>query len=114
MATAAAYASKAGKNINSSFNNPATTAISSTKVGISSPFLSQPIKIEIPSMGTHTTFPITGGVGGMGNINLMDNKPIRFVPPKVNTANNRVPANSNISMPSGPSKNFRFNVYLGP
>ena len=52
-----------------------------------------PIKIEIPSFGTSTTMPLTGNFsGGMGKINMLDGNQMRFIPPKVNTANNRVPA----------------------
>lgn len=38
--------------------------------------------------------PLTGNYsGGMGKINMLDGNQMRFIPPKVNTANNRVPAN---------------------
>lgn len=63
LETAAAY----GQNS----TNVATTTAGS--IGINSPFLAQPIKIEIP------TLPATSKTV----------QPLRF--PKVNTANNRVP-----------------------
>lgn len=87
LETAAAYAEK---------NNSATTSTASitipSKVGISSPYLAKPIKIEIPaSMVTASTSkPIV--MKGIGSLNTADGKQIRFIPPKVNTANNRVPA----------------------
>ena len=73
-------------------NSSATTSATVTaplKVAINSPFLNKPIKIGIPSTATSSTKPIV--IKGLGNLNTVDGKQIRFIPPKVNTANNRVP-----------------------
>lgn len=59
------------------------TATASIPIGISSPFLKQEIKIELPATSTTTATKTP-----MGSFS----QPIRF--PKVNTANNRVPAGS--------------------
>lgn len=61
--------------------NAATSTSASIPIGISSPFLKQEIKIELPTVST-TPKPQA----------LPFNQPLRF--PKVNTANNRVPAGS--------------------
>ncbi len=93
MATAAAYASNKSVKNEPGYNKASNIQLSTmgTKVGsITSPYLTQPIKIEIPSLGTQTSFPLGA--------------PIRF--PKVNTANNRVPSNSSSnSSSSGTLKN---------
>lgn len=57
----------------------ATATTASIPIGISSPFLKQEIKIELPATSAKT--PV-----------MSFSQPIRF--PKVNTANNRVPAGS--------------------
>ena len=89
-----------------------------SKVNISSPYLTKPIKIEIPSLAASTsTFKKITVVKQhpqqqqhqqqqqqmITKINVMPAKPpMRFVPPKVNTANNRV-SSTNTSNNSGGS-----------
>ena len=63
-----------------------STKTASIPIGISSPFLKQEIKIELPASSTSTTTATTKTPIGSFS------QPIRF--PKVNTANNRVPAGS--------------------
>ena len=63
-----------------------STKTASIPIGISSPFLMQEIKIELPASSTSTTTATTKTPIGSFS------QPIRF--PKVNTANNRVPAGS--------------------
>lgn len=50
--------------------------------------------IGAPSSSSPSSFKATGlgSVKGIGNLNTAGGKQIRFIPPKVNTANNRVPA----------------------
>jgi hypothetical protein len=77
-----------------------TTTSASIPIGISSPFLKQEIKIELPTVST-TPKPQA----------LPFNQPLRF--PKVNTANNRVPAGT--SKPSECPKNIvLYSNYLLP
>lgn len=77
---------------------PTTSAATITvpaQIGISSPYLSKPVKITLPtavaSSSSASKAVVVGNVKGIGNVNTADGKQIRFIPPKVNTANNRVP-----------------------
>lgn len=84
----------------------ATTSVADvtipSKVAISSTFMNKPIKIQIPALtgAASSSKPIV--VKSIGSVNTVDGKQIRFIPPKVNTANNRVPAGTgNASSGSG-------------
>lgn len=96
LKTAAAYAEK-----NSATTSTATISIP-TKVGSSLPFTSNPIKFQIPATSVSTAStskPML--IKGLGNVNTADGKQIRFIPPKVNTANNRVPVGAGSAGGSG-------------
>lgn len=86
LQTAASFAQKKGEG------GGGASASASIPIGISSPFLKQEIKIELPTASTTTPKPQA----------LPFNQPLRF--PKVNTANNRVPAGSS-------SKPGKFNPF---
>lgn len=97
METAAAFAERQKK---------ASTSVASisipAKSGISTSFQGKSYKVEIPSTlvaSGSTSKPIV--VKTIGNFNTVDGKPIRFIPPKVNTANNRVPPNERLAGGSG-------------
>jgi hypothetical protein len=96
LETAASFASK-------KTNVPTTSStITVPKVGISSPFLKNPIKISIPASATTLAKPVV--VKSIGSVTTPDGKLIKFIPPKVNTANNRVPPEERFKS-SGPGKN---------
>lgn len=79
--------SKIGGITSTMLAKPIKIEIPSSKVGINSPFVSKQIKIEAPSTSTSKPPVVMKTVGNLGS-------QIRFIPPKVNTANNRVPAGS--------------------
>lgn len=96
LETAAAFADKSS----------ATTSVASvaipTKVAVSSGFLNKSIKIQIPALSGAASSSKPMMVKSIGSVNTVDGKQIRFIPPKVNTANNRVPAGTgNSSSGSG-------------
>lgn len=93
--------------------NQSTTTTASVavpkSVGISSPFLTQPIKIEIPSSlpaTSKTALPIKLTTGSM---QMQVAQPMKF--PKVNTANNRVPPGSS-SKPGELKLSLRYLIHL--
>lgn len=70
----------------------AVAAKPAPKINITSPYLSQPIKITIPATATSaTSIKKHIIVKSVANVSMADGKQIKFIPPKVNTANNRVP-----------------------
>lgn len=85
LETAAAYAQRMSK---------ATTSATITvpKATVSSPFLGKQIKIPISTLSSASSSQKPIVVKGIGSLNTLDGKQIRFIPPKVNTANNRVPS----------------------
>lgn len=92
-------------------NSIATTSASTvtipTKIGISSTFMNKPIKIQIPALSGAASSSKPIMVKSIGSVNTVDGKQIRFIPPKVNTANNRVPAGTgNSSGGSGEQKQW--------
>lgn len=92
-----------GENKNVATTSAATISMPA-QVGITSPYLKAPVKITLPTpvASSSSAKPIVGNVKGLGNVNTADGKQIRFIPPKVNTANNRVPpGTANSSSGSG-------------
>lgn len=110
LETAKAFGKKIKKPGASMLTPTLATITLPSKVNISSPYLTKPIKIEIPSLAASTsTFKKITVVKQhpqqqmITKINVMPTKPpMRFVPPKVNTANNRV-SSTNTSNNSGGS-----------
>lgn len=117
LETAKAFGKKIKKPGASMLTPTLATITLPSKVNISSPYLTKPIKIEIPSLAASTsTFKKITVVKQhpqqlqhqqqqqmITKINVMPAKPpMRFVPPKVNTANNRV-SSTNTSNNSGGS-----------
>lgn len=86
LETAAAYAERMSKATTSA------ATITVPKAAVSSPFLGKQIKIPLSSLSSASSSPKPIVVKGIGNLNTIDGKQIRFIPPKVNTANNRVPS----------------------
>jgi hypothetical protein len=96
LETAAAFAERTSK---------ATTSTASTPIPIkiSAPIIGKQIKLEVTPTPTTSAKPVV--IKGLGNLNTIDGKQIRFIPPKVNTANNRVPSGAgNTSSGSGEQK----------
>ena len=105
LATAASFAKKPSTTVSNITNSTSTATKASS---------SYPIKVEIPAFNTSTKMPLTNAFsGGLGKMNMLDGNQMRFIPPKVNTANNRVPAsNTGFGMSGGSAGEFLFVVFV--